>query len=507
MADFHPRIHSSLDEMSRIKLLEKLWASPRFASIHRPYSPARVAALQLSVPQTYPLLAMATKLLELLQAKKEAREPLHTLGVVDPAQMTQICRNQDAVYVSGWACLSLLTTTNEVSPDFGDYPYNTVPNQVQRLFKAQQFHDRKARFTGSNVDYMKPIVADGDTGHGGVTAVMKLAKLFAENGAAAIHLEDQLHGGKKCGHLGGKVLVPTLTHIQRLVATRLQWDIMGSHNVLIARTDAESANLLLSLVDPRDHKYIKGVIRETEPFVENPLENWYLENKLYTIDEAVKIHLQELGKEELFDDFVKSSKDMSLFQKKKILKQMIGESGFYFDWDAPKSVEGYYQTTGGIDCAVDRALAYAPYVEMLWLETKTPDVAYAREFALKILEKYPDKHLVYNLSPLFNWLAQGFTREDLDLFVFELAKAGFNFQLVSLAGLHANSLSMWQLLGEFKERGMGAYVDLVQQKEKDLECDVFKHQKWSGVDVADEMVELVMGRAGGSLAGSTEDQF
>lgn len=519
------------NQLSQIK---QWWSSPRFKGIKRTYSPELVASHRGSLQIQYPSSAQAQKLFNLLTTRFQERTPVHTIGSIDPVQITQSARNQEIAYVSGWACSSVLTTTNEVSPDFGDYPYDTVPNQVERLFKAQLMHDRKSfaewiqdpdRDSKERIDYLRPIIADADTGHGGTGAVMKLAKLFAEKGAAAIHIEDQLHGGKKCGHLSGKVLVPTSTQISRLIATRLQWDIMGAENLVIARTDSETGNLLSSTVDPRDHEFILGVVEPVKPLSEvlyeaeakgassndlNTVEQkWISENKLYTFKEAVEQKLTELKKVDLFADFLQQTKNKSNFDSKLIFKRLTGQD-IFFDWEAPKTREGYYLVQASIDVAVKRVLEYAPYADLLWLETKTPNLKYAQEFAARIHEVYPDKKLVYNLSPSFNWSAHGFSEQDLQNFIWDLAKSGFVLQLVSLAGLHTNAVSNYELSKEFKNTGMKAYVDLVQRKEKEIGCDVLTHQKWSGANYYEELVSAVQsGSSQTSSVGkdSTEHSF
>ena len=408
---------------------------PRWKGVERPYSSEEVTQLRGSIQIEYTLARLgADRLWWLLQHESYVA----ALGALTGNQaVQQVQAGLKAIYLSGWQVAADANDAGHMYPDQSLYPADSVPNVIRRINNALLRADQIHHVDGKNGMYwLAPIVADAEAGFGGTLNAFELMKAMIEAGAACVHFEDQLSSAKKCGHLGGKVLVPTSEAIQKLVAARLAADVMGVPTLIMARTDANSAFLLTSDIDPRDREFMTG----------------------------------------------------------------------------ERTSEGFYRIRGGIESAIARGLAYAPYADLIWCETSEPNIEEARQFAEAIHAKYPGKMLAYNCSPSFNWKKK-LDDSTIASFQKELAGMGYRFQFVTLAGFHALNLSMFELARAYKDKGMTAYSRL-QEKEFSRETvygyQAVKHQRFVGTGYFDKVTQVIAGGLSSvtALEGSTEtEQF
>jgi isocitrate lyase len=398
----------------------------RWDGIVRPYGRADVERLRGSVRVEHTLAQLGSRRLWKLMHD----EPfVAALGAMSGNQAVQMVRaGLKAIYVSGWQVAADANTSGEMYPDQSLYPVDSVPNVVKKINQALTRADQIEHAEGKGDHYwFAPLMADAEAGFGGPLNAYELMKHMIEAGASGVHFEDQLAAEKKCGHMGGKVLVPTSQFIRTLVAARLAADVMDVPTVVVARTDAHSAKLLTSDHDERDHAFI--------------------------------------------------------------------------DRSAPRTAEGFYVLKGGIQCAIARAIAYAPFADVVWCETSTPDIKEAREFAEAVHKRFPGKLLAYNCSPSFNW------RKHLDeatiaKFQRELGAMGYKFQFVTLAGFHTLNFAMFDLARQYKDRGMAAYSE-VQQAEFAAERHGYtatRHQREVGTGYFDAVAEVISGGKASTLA-------
>ncbi len=422
-----------MSRQEQISTLEKEWAeNPRWKNVKRDYTAVDVVNLRGSVQIEHTLAKRgAEKLWNMIHT-----EPfVNSLGALTGNQaMQQVKAGLKAIYLSGWQVAGDANISGEMYPDQSLYPANSVPHVVKRINNALQRADQLHHAEGNDdVDWFAPIVADAEAGFGGVLNAFELMKGMIESGAAGVHFEDQLASAKKCGHMGGKVLVPSQEAVQKLNAARLASDIMGTPTVILARTDAEAANLLTSDVDDHDKPFCTG----------------------------------------------------------------------------ERTGEGFYRVKNGVDQAISRGLAYAPYADMVWCETGKPDMDYANKFAEALQKEYPEQLLAYNCSPSFNWKAN---LDDASIAKFqrELGAMGYKFQFITLAGFHALNHSMFNLARGYKERQMSAYVEL-QEAEFASEKDGYtatKHQREVGTGYFDAVTQAISGSDSSvtALSGSTEEE-
>ena len=414
--------------------LNERWDSTRYEGVDRPYSTEDVLKLRGSVLIEQTLAQNgADRLWKLLHE----RDYVHALGALTGNQaIQQVKAGLEAIYLSGWQVAADANLSGHMYPDQSLYPANSVPSVVKRINQALQRADQIQTAEGKgDTHWFAPIVADMEAGFGGVLNVFELTKAMIEAGAAGVHLEDQLSSEKKCGHLGGKVLLPTQTAVKNLIAARLAADVMGVSTVIVARTDAHAANLITSDIDPVDHPFI------------------------------------------------------------------IGE----------RTPEGFYRTEAGIDQAIARGLAYAPYADLVWCETSEPDLEEARQFAEAIHARYPGKLLAYNCSPSFNWKKK-LSDEEIATFQQAIGAMGYKFQFVTLAGFHSLNFGMFELARGYKSRGMAAYSELQQAEfaAESLGYTATRHQREVGTGYFDEVSLVISGGQSSTtaLAGSTEaEQF
>ena len=415
------------------------WAKDRWKNIKRDYSINDVKNLKGSINIKYTLAENGVKKLWSLLNNQEY---VATLGTYTGNMAVQQARaGLKAIYLSGWQVAADANSTGEMYPDQSLYPVNSVPEVIKKINKAFQRADQVQHMEKhqgidtTKIDFYLPIVADAEAGFGGPLNCFEIMKSMIEAGAAAVHFEDQLASEKKCGHLGGKVLVPTSNFERTLNSARLASDVMGVPTLILARTDAEGARLITSNVDPRDAKFLTG----------------------------------------------------------------------------ERTSEGFYRITGGIDCAIARGIAYAPYADLIWCETATPNLAEARKFSEAIKKEYPEQILAYNCSPSFNW-DKYLDESQLAKFQKELASMGYKFQFITLAGFHNLNYSTFKLAKSYKEKGMAAYSDL-QQREFSAEEEGYtatRHQREVGVSYFDYVSNTVSGGESSTTAmqESTEkDQF
>lgn len=423
---------TKVNKQEAIQQVEQSWQEERFQGITRPYSAEDVVRLRGSVQIEHTLARLGA---ERLWGLLHTEHHIKALGALTGNQaIQQVKAGLKAIYLSGWQVAADANLSGQMYPDQSLYPANSVPQVVKRINQALQRADQIDQSEGgTETNWFAPIVADAEAGFGGPLNVFELMKGMIEAGAAGVHFEDQLASEKKCGHMGGKVLIPTQAAVRNLISARFAADVMGVPTIIVARTDANGAFLITSDIDEQDKPFLTG----------------------------------------------------------------------------ERTAEGFFRLRGGLDAAIARGLAYAPYADLIWCETSEPNLEEARRFAEAIHAKYPGKLLAYNCSPSFNWKKK-LDEKTIARFQEEIGEMGYKFQFVTLAGFHSLNYSMFELARGYRDRGMAAYSEL-QQAEFASEVHGYtatRHQREVGTGYFDEIAQVISGGNSSTtaLSGSTEEE-
>ncbi|KAE8444473.1 hypothetical protein EG329_000457 [Mollisiaceae sp. DMI_Dod_QoI] len=523
-----PKLMQSLDAEqaefdAKVQQIEEWWKTPRQAHIQRPYSAARIASLRELLPQKYASSDMALKLWDQLNEHRVNGTHEMTFGVTDPINASQMAKYQQTLYVSGALCG--FSEVSEPGMDCCDYPLDTVPKVVDKIFKSQCWHSQRqnhyrmlqskeARANLENWDYLTPIVADGDMGFGGLTSTVKMTKLFVEAGVAMFHLDDLAIGKKKFTVGQGRTVVPTSEYLDRLTAARMQIDIMGAETMLLCRCDVDHSEFITDVIDIRDHKYVRGAtvpiksLQETlkeaaeagSPNLLSVRAEWIKSAKLLTFDEAV----EAIATKEEYSAYtaklgsgIKSLKDRRALAKETVSKEI------FFDWDLPRSREGQFFYKSCVSAIAERALLAAPLGDVTWARMDMPNWDDIYSFHTQVRKVFPDRLFAFGYTGDYDYPKAGFSPDAVKSFPSDLAKLGVAWQVQPIWALQGINYQTERFAKLWRERGIEGYVEEVQKPALATKpmTDGFEKPSYSGSYLCDAFWDTVAVRDVGEGAG------
>ncbi|KAI0485349.1 isocitrate lyase [Xylariaceae sp. FL0804] len=513
-------LQNSLDEEEKafrneVGAVEKEWADPARSHLKRPYSAESIAALRNTIPLSYASSVQADKLWNILNTHLKNGTCEKTFGTTEPTVASQMAKHQQTIYVSGALCG--LSEVQHPGCDHADYPWDTVPKVVEKLFKSQLFHDqrqhqfrmrhtRAEREKLERYDYLLPLIADGDMGFGSLTSTVKLAKSFVEAGVAMIHLDDLALGLKKFTIGEGRTVVPTSEYVSRLRAVRMQFDVMGAKTLLMCRCDVDKSQFITSTVDPRDHEYIIGATKDVEPLTEavtkgiaeggkyvQVRDEWKARAGLMTFDEAVKARASE----DQFNEYHSKTAayGTSIGTRRKVAQSILGEE-IFFDWDLSRLADGQYMWEPSVKTIVERAVLVAPLGDMTWARMDAPVWKDIVEFHTEVRKVFPKRLFAFGFTGMYDYEKAGFTPEQVRSFSDDMAKLGIVWQVQPIWAVQGLNITAEKFAREWQRDGIAGYIENISKPSRAPPIvDGFHKLSYTGSYLADAFFATVAGQA------------